>query len=168
MAGRLGYANVEFLRGRIQDLALSLDALDAWLRAHPVRSAADLARLEEVAARLRREEPLVPDACVDLVVSNCVPSLVRPEHKEPRVGEIFRVLRRGERVAVCAETDEILTRDPDAGCVIPLPARKPIPEGERALFDCSRTAPRHPRETQGEAYRLTTSASQGREPEGCC
>jgi SAM-dependent methyltransferase len=278
VAARVGYANVEFLRGRIQDLALPLDRLDEWLHAHPVRSAADLPRLDEVAARLRREEPLVPDASVDLVVSNCVLNLVHAEQKQQLIGEIFRVLRRGgriaisdivsdepvpealrndpelwsgcvsgafqegellhvleragfygiavdvwneepfqvvdgiefrsvtvtatrgkegpcyeanqaviyrgpwsevkdddghvlrrgERVAVCAKTYEILTRDPYAACVIPVPGRTPIPEAERALFDCSRAALRDPRETKGEAYRLTTTASEGCEPGGCC
>src|SRR5262249_3020015 len=38
MARKLGYDAVEFHRARIQDLALSLDALDQWLAANPVRS----------------------------------------------------------------------------------------------------------------------------------
>jgi arsenite methyltransferase len=100
VAEKVGYANVEFRRARIQDLALDLDALDAWLRAHPVRSSEDLAALEAEQERLRREAPLVADASIDLVVSNCVLNLVREEDKRALLGEIFRVLRAGGRIAL--------------------------------------------------------------------
>ncbi len=279
VAERVGHANVAFARGRIQDLALPLDALDAWLAEHPVRSAADLEACEREAERLRREQPLVPDASVDLVVSNCVLNLVRPEDKERLIREVFRVLRRGgriaisdivsdepvpealradpelwsgcvsgafheqellraledagfhaiaidawgdapfrvvdgivfrsvtvtahkgkqgpcleanqavlyrgpwrqvcdddghvlrrgERVAVCAKTYGILTSDPYADQIVALPPRVEIPEAERAPFDCSRTAPRHPRETKGLAYDATTDAASACAPGGeCC
>src|SRR2546425_1958164 len=36
VAGYLGYANVEFRKGRIQDLALDLELLDRRLREHPI------------------------------------------------------------------------------------------------------------------------------------
>ncbi len=39
VAERLGFANVEFRRGRIQDLGLDLELLDAELAARPVTSA---------------------------------------------------------------------------------------------------------------------------------
>src|SRR5262245_45093891 len=42
---RLGYHNVEFRRGRIQDLRTDLELLDDYLRDHPVASVGDLARL---------------------------------------------------------------------------------------------------------------------------
>ena len=41
VADRLGYANVQFKRGRIQDLGLDLDAIDAALSSNPVHSADD-------------------------------------------------------------------------------------------------------------------------------
>ena len=41
IAERVGYANVEFRRGHIEDLKLDLDALDAWLKDNPVKSARD-------------------------------------------------------------------------------------------------------------------------------
>jgi arsenite methyltransferase len=81
VAERLGFANTTFLRGRIQDLALDVEALDAHLSAHPVRSAEDLARLDAKIARLRRDSPLVQDESVDVVVSNCVLNLVSPGGK---------------------------------------------------------------------------------------
>jgi hypothetical protein len=77
------------------------------------------------------------------------------------------VLRRGERAAVCAKTFRILTAEPYADQIVPLPPRVEIPEPERAGFDCSRTAPRHPRETKGEAYRETLDAAACSGP-GCC
>ena len=77
VAEALGYANVQFRRARIQDLALDLDALDAWLVEHPVRGVEEVAALEEASERFRRESTLIADASVDLVVSNCVLNLVR-------------------------------------------------------------------------------------------
>jgi arsenite methyltransferase len=275
VAQRIGYANVDFRRARIQDLALDLDALDGWLRAHPVRSSDDVARLEAEQRRLRREAPLVPDASVDLVVSNCVLNLVREEDKRALVAEIFRVLRvggrialsdivsdepvpphladdpelwsgcisgafqelgllraledagfhglaladwkaepfavvegiefrsvtvtarkgkqgpcweanqavlyagpwrrvedddghvleRGVRTAVCEKTYRLLTAEPYAGQTIAVPPRTPVAEEERKGFDCSRTAPRDPRETKGRAYAETRGPCAD---SGCC
>lgn len=100
VAAALGYDNVEFLRGRIQDLELDLDGLEAWLREHPVRDVSSLAALESHREILRRQAPLVPDASVDLVISNCVLNLVREEDKSRLVREIFRVLEVGGRIAI--------------------------------------------------------------------
>jgi ubiquinone/menaquinone biosynthesis C-methylase UbiE len=279
VAERLGFANTEFRRGRIQDLALPLDALDAWLGEHPVKSATDLSALESECARLRHEAPLVADACVDIAVSNCVLNLVRPEDKRGMLHEIHRVLRpggriaisdivsdepvpeslrrdpelwsgcisgafeegeilraleeagfsglsidawseqpfrvvdgiefrsvtitgrvaddrpcfeanqavvyrgpwrevsdddghllrRGERLAVCAKTFDVLTSAPYAEHVIALEPRQEIPEAQRLPFDCSRTAPRHPRETKGDARETTTApADETCGSDSCC
>ncbi|MGH7858555.1 MAG: methyltransferase domain-containing protein, partial [Candidatus Binatia bacterium] len=99
-AERTGLANVEFRRGRIQDLALDLDRLDAELAARPVRSADDLLEAERLAERLRRETPLVEDAAVDVVVSNCVLNLVDGGDKSRLFAEIYRVLRRDGRAVI--------------------------------------------------------------------
>ncbi len=124
VAERVGYANVSFHRGRIQDLALDLDRLDAWLAQHPVSSAADLAALEAEMARLRRDEPLVASNSVDVVVSNCVLNLVRPDDKPRLSNEIHRVLRRGGRALISdivsdEDVPEALQRDPElwSGCI---------------------------------------------------
>ncbi len=100
VARALGYDNVEFRRGRIQALDLDRDALEAWLREHPVRDVPSLAAFEARKETLRRESPLVPDASVDLVVSNCVLNLVHGADKSRLVREIFRVLKVGGRVAI--------------------------------------------------------------------
>ena len=124
VAEALGYANVEFCRARIQDLALDLDALDAWLVDHPVRSVAELAALESASERFRRESTLVAEASVDLVVSNCVLNLVRESDRHQLMEEIFRVLKAGGRIAIsdivsdeCVPDD--LKADPElwSGCV---------------------------------------------------
>jgi arsenite methyltransferase len=124
VASRLGYANVEFRRGRIQDLALSMDALDAWLAANPIRGANGLAALDDAMARLRREEPLIPGGSVDIVLSNCVLNLVRPEDKRRLIEEIYRVLARDGRIAISdivsdEAVPESLRADPElwSGCI---------------------------------------------------
>jgi ubiquinone/menaquinone biosynthesis C-methylase UbiE len=274
VAEALGYENTRFVRGRIQDLALDFDRLAAWAVLHPVSDARGLQALEEEAARLRADETLIPDASVDLVVSNCVLNLVREEDRERLVSEIFRVLRvggriaisdivsdeqvpealkrdpelwsgcvsgafqerrllraleeagfhgiavdkwesqpfavvdgiefrsvtvtahkgkqgpcleanqavlyrgpwrrvedddghvfeRGVRTAVCAKTYALLEREPYAGAFVPIPPRQPVAEAERRTFDCARSAPRHPRESKGQAYRETREPGAG----SCC
>ncbi len=100
VARRIGYANVEFRRGRIQDLALDLDRLDAELVARPVDSAEAWLEAGRLAERLRADAPLVESGAVDVVVSNCVLNLVEPADKERLFAEIFRVLKRGGRAVV--------------------------------------------------------------------
>jgi arsenite methyltransferase len=273
VADRIGHANVEFRRGRIQDLALDVDRLEAWLNDHPVKSLQDLTRLDEEKDRLRREHPLVPDDSVDLIVSNCVLNLVREADKGQLIEDMFRVLKpggriavsdivsdeivpeelkkdpelwsgcisgafheldllrrlegagfygiaidkwegepfaivegiefrsvtitamkgkegpcleaghavlykgpwksvvdddghtlhRGVRTAVCAKTHRILSGEPYSGDTIGIEPHVSIPEAERKEFDCSRTEPRHPRETKGADYRVTQPAG-----ESCC
>jgi len=99
-ARRIGHANVEFRRGKIQDLALDLEKLEAWMQEHPVRTASDVLALERAAEQMRLETPLVADESVDTVVSNCVLNLVRPQDRRKLFAEIFRVLRRGGRAVI--------------------------------------------------------------------
>ena len=124
MAEKIGSQNVRFVKGKIQDLALDLETVQRWLDSSPVRSVEDLAAFEHECERLRREEPMIAGASVDVVVSNCVLNLVRPEDKEKLFAEIARVLRRGGRAVisdiVCDEdpTPAILA-DPElwSGCI---------------------------------------------------
>jgi ubiquinone/menaquinone biosynthesis C-methylase UbiE len=124
VAEALGYANVQFRRARIQDLALDLDALDAWLVEHPVRGVAELAALEKASERFRCESTLIADASVDLVVSNCVLNLVRESDRGQLMKEIFRVLKVGGRIAISdivsdERVPDDLKADPElwSGCV---------------------------------------------------
>ena len=100
VAAALGYDNVQFHRARIQDLALPLDEVDAYLKANPVRSSEDLRRFEAFQTRLRKAAPVIPDESVDVIISNCVLNLVREEDREQLFREMFRVLKRGGRVAI--------------------------------------------------------------------
>jgi SAM-dependent methyltransferase len=273
VARRVGHANVEFRRGRIQDLALDVDRLESWLGANPVRSLEDWARLEEEKTRLRRDHPLVASGSVDLVVSNCVLNLVRESDKGALFEEIYRVLRpggriaisdivsdetvpehlkqdpelwsgcvsgafqehdllrrleavgfygiaidkweeepfavvegiefrsltitarkgkegpclegghavvykgpwrevldddghrleRGVRTAVCAKTFRILTSEPYSSQTLGIEPLEPIPSEQQVVFDCRRSAPRHPRETRGGRSRTTPAPG-----DSCC
>jgi len=100
MAEVLGSERVSFLKGRIQDLALSVDALDAHLARNPVNNGDDYVALQAWENRQRQETPLIPDDSIDLVISNCVLNLVGDGEKPQLVSEIFRVLKPGGRVAI--------------------------------------------------------------------
>jgi arsenite methyltransferase len=100
VAGRLGFANVEFRKAKIQDLQLDLGRLDDYLSANPVQSSGDWLQMEEVARRLRETEPVVANDAVDVVLSNCVLNLVRQEDRRELFGEMHRVLRRGGRAVI--------------------------------------------------------------------
>ena len=124
VAENIGYANVEFRKGRIQDLGLDLTRLEAELAEHPVRTAEDLEWLGAVEEGLRSEHPLVADNSIDVVVSNCVLNLVRPGDKTQLFREIHRVLRRGGRAVisdiVCDEdVPAHMAADPElwSGCI---------------------------------------------------
>jgi ubiquinone/menaquinone biosynthesis C-methylase UbiE len=121
---KLGYHNVEFRRGKIQDLQTDLGLIDDFLAQNPVRSVADLARLEEYQTKIRRELPLIPDDSIDVIVSNCVLNLVRPEDKAALFAEMYRALKPGGRAVISdivsdEAVPEHLTHDPDlwSACV---------------------------------------------------
>lgn len=278
VAERLGYANVEFRCGLIQDLRLDLDALAVHLQSQPTRSAQEWLDLRRMEDRLRRERPLIADDSVDCVVSNCVLNLVRPQDRTQLLAELYRVLKlggrvaisdivadedvptelqgnpelwsgcisgafredlflkafedagfygvqiahrqaepwrtvegiefrsmtvtaykgkqgpcrerkqaviyrgpfkkvedddghvyyRGERMAVCDKTFELLRREPYAGLFEYVEPRIEVPRADAQSFDCRAAARRHPRETKGIDYRETTDASQCCGTDGGC
>ncbi len=278
VAERLGFDNVEFRRGRIQDLALDFDLLDQALARQPVASAEALLRAASLADELRRTRPLVADGSVDVVVSNCVLNLVDGQDKPRLFREIYRVLRsggravisdivsdepvplemqqdpelwsgcisgamtetgfleafeeagfhgirilerqrepwrtvggiefrsvtveafkgkagiclerrqavvykgpfrevvdddnhrmrRGERYAVCDKTFRLYQREPYRSSFEFIEPLEEVPLADAQPFDCSRTALRHPRETKGQDYQVTTEARPCCEPGSCC
>lgn len=124
IAERTGYANVEFRKGRIQDLALDLEALEAELKNNPVSDANGFLEAEELAEELRVKQPLVESDSVDVVVSNCVLNLVSKRNRRQMFEEIHRVLKRGGRAVisdiVCDEdVPQELQDDPElwSGCI---------------------------------------------------
>lgn len=100
MASRIGYANVDFHYGRIQDLKLDLEVVDEYLADNAIRTAEDLTRFDLFLEKARSEMPMIADESVDVILSNCVLNLVKPEDKEQMFREMFRVLKRGGRVAI--------------------------------------------------------------------
>ena len=276
---RLGYHNVEFRRGKVQDLKTNLELLDRYLKAHPVGSVADLAKLESYKNDIRNEQPLIADDSIDVIVSNCVLNLVRPNDKRQLFSEMYRVLKpggrvaisdivcdepvpehllndpnlwsacvsgafqeeeflrafeeagfhgmrvedlhsepyhtvegiefravtltaykgkegpciehnhaviyrgpwkqvvdddghtleRGARMAVCDKTFKLYSQPPYTGEFILLPPREEVPAEKARLFDCSRDHRRHPRETKGFDYTITSAGAGGCAPgSNCC
>jgi SAM-dependent methyltransferase len=278
VAQRIGYSNVEFRRGRIQDLALDLDLLEQKLSEQPVETAEGLLALQEKLEGLRRESPLVASESVDVVISNCVLNLVDNSHKKDLFNEIYRVLRRdgravisdivsdepvplamqqdeelwsgcisgaftesgfleafedaglhgirilerqrepwrvvdgiefrsvtveafkgkegpclerlqaviykgpfkavldddnhrmerGRRYAVCDKTYHLYQQEPYHELFEFVEPLEEVPVGKARAFDCSRTVLRHPKETKGEDYHVTTEAQACCEPGDCC
>jgi len=124
MSKKLGYDNVEFRKGSIQDLALDLEAFETHLEKNPIRSSSDWLEAEQHAEQLRQQQPLVADDSVDVVVSNCVLNLVGNADRHQLFSEIFRVLNRGGRAVisdiVCDEpVPEHLQNDANlwSGCI---------------------------------------------------
>jgi len=120
----LGYHNVEFRKGKIQDLALDQERLEAHLESHPVRTVEELAAVGLWQEKERRENPMIPTASIDVVVSNCVLNLVEPESKTQLFREMHRVLKKGGRVVISdivsdEDMPEHLQADPDlwSGCI---------------------------------------------------
>lgn len=124
VAENIGFSNVEFRKGRIQDLRLDLEALDGKIRNRPVSDSNGLLELESEMERLRMEQPMIEDASIDVVVSNCVLNLVDAPKKKAMFCELHRVLRNGGRAVISdIVSDEPVTsemmRDPElwSGCL---------------------------------------------------
>jgi arsenite methyltransferase len=124
VAQRIGYANVEFRKGRIQDLALDLELLDRKLKKEPVTDTASFLKADQLAEQLRVKHPLVPSDSADAVISNCVLNLVEPKLKRQLFDEIFRVLKKGGRAVISdivsdEDVPEEMQNDPElwSGCI---------------------------------------------------
>ncbi|TWT83245.1 arsenite S-adenosylmethyltransferase [Planctomycetes bacterium CA13] len=100
VAEKIGHDNVQFFKGRIQDMAIDRDIVDAFLRDNPVANEQSLREFESFLAKMRKETPMIADHSVDVVVSNCVLNLVDAAEKEKLFQEIFRVLRVGGRAVI--------------------------------------------------------------------
>ncbi|MFQ5591203.1 MAG: methyltransferase domain-containing protein [Phycisphaerae bacterium] len=109
MAERIGHANVRFIKARIQDMALDIEQAERWLQDHPITTLEAMSLFQAECARQRLEEPAVANDFADVVVSNCVLNLVRPEDSRRLFADIFRVLKRGGRVVI---SDIVCDEDP--------------------------------------------------------
>lgn len=100
VAEKVGHDNVQFFKGRIQDLAIDRDEVDRYLQANPITDESSLQKYESMISQMRRESPMIPDNSIDVVVSNCVLNLVDASEKEQLFAEIFRVLKKGGRAVI--------------------------------------------------------------------
>ncbi len=100
ISDQLGYSNIEFHCGLIQDLKLDLDRLNQELADQPVDNHSRWLELRNIEERLRRETPMIEDESVDCVISNCVLNLVRESDRCQLLQEVFRVLKRGGKAVI--------------------------------------------------------------------
>jgi arsenite methyltransferase len=178
VAERIGYANVEFRKGRIQDLAVDLELLDQQLKRSPITDAASFLAADELAEELRVKHPLVASDSIDVVISSCVLNLVEPKSKRQLFDEIFRVLKKGGRAVISdivsdEEVPEEMQHDPElwSGCVSgALTEERFLAAFENAGFYGIQILKRdvHPwRTVQGIQFRaVTTEAFKGKQ--GAC
>jgi arsenite methyltransferase len=124
ISNKLGYLNTKFIKGKIQDLKLPLDKVESLLKNNPISSLTELIAFESECDRLREEETLIKDKSIDVVVSNCVLNLVKPDDKKQLFKEIYRVLKtEGKAVIsdiICDQDVPLeMVKDPElwSGCI---------------------------------------------------
>lgn len=124
IGAEIGWHNVSFARARIQDLRTDLEVLEESLKKQPIRSVDELFQLQEALLEKFTRSPLIADESVDVIISNCVLNLVRPQDRKDLFREMHRVLKKGGRVAisdiVCDEpVPPRLQQDPElwSGCI---------------------------------------------------
>ena len=100
IGNKLGFHNVQFHKARIQDLALDVEKFEQYLQAHPVSSSDQWWATQAEADGWRREQPMIANDSIDVIVSNCVLNLVTTADRQQLFSEMMRVLRRGGRAII--------------------------------------------------------------------
>ena len=123
MIEKIGYDNVSFYKGKIQNLKLNLEILDEYLQEHPVSNLNDYQSIAQYIKYLENEMTMIKDNSIDVVISNCVLNLVSTEDKESLFREIYRVLKNGGKAVISdivsnVEVPEKLRQDENlwSGC----------------------------------------------------
>ena len=275
---RIGWNNVEFRWGRIQDLKTNLGVVESYLARKPLGSVDSYLEFEALSELICNKSPLIEDDSIDVIISNCVLNLVRSQDKKGLFKEMHRVLKKGGRIAisdivsdepvpqrlqndpklwsgcisgafeetqflkafenagfygiqidkrdekpwqtiegiefrsvtvtaykgkegqcyernqaviykgpwkqvedddnhilkrgirtaVCDKTFQIYSKEPYQNDIIRINPRKDIPLSKAALFDCSRSGERDPKETKGLKYKGNTKTTSTCSDGGCC
>ena len=97
---KIGYANVDFRCGVIQNLALDLEKFDQELAKLPGEGIENILARRRLEQTMAKQEPMIADGSIDCVVSNCVLNLVQPQDRTQLFSELFRVLKVGGRAAI--------------------------------------------------------------------
>ncbi len=100
VAERIGFDNIDFRCGQIQDLALDLDLFAQQAKEIDAATPGGAVELVTLQNQLRSQMTMIPDNSVDCVVSNCVLNLVNPSDRDQLFREINRVLRPGGLAAI--------------------------------------------------------------------
>lgn len=121
---KIGYDNVQFCKGRIQDLATDLNEVEKLLAEQNITDANTWMELNQQIRQQSRSNPMVADESVDVVLSNCVLNLVDPADRRQMIQEIHRVLKPGGRAVISdIVSDEVVPQhlkdDPElwSGCI---------------------------------------------------
>ena len=124
IADSIGWDNVNFYKGKIQDLKLDMRQFESWLHDHPVSDTNGWLLAEQQAEHLRNTQPMIADGSIDVVVSNCVLNLVNPTDRLQLFAELNRVLKPGGRAVISdivsnQPVPEILRNDAElwSGCI---------------------------------------------------
>lgn len=100
MIERIGYDNVIFHKGKIQNLKLNLEELDKYIQEHPANNLDTYQSINQYINYLENEMTMIKDNSIDVVISNCVLNLVSTEEKEALFKEIYRVLKEGGKAVI--------------------------------------------------------------------
>ncbi|MBT5073180.1 MAG: methyltransferase domain-containing protein [Kordiimonadaceae bacterium] len=100
VADRIGYSNIEFKKGNIQDLKTDMGQVDDYLKNSPVTDSASYSALQNEIQAIGANSPMIADNSIDIIVSNCVLNLVSDKEKKQLFQEMNRVLKVGGRIAI--------------------------------------------------------------------
>ncbi|MFT5302682.1 MAG: arsenite methyltransferase [Mariniblastus sp.] len=124
VAAKVGFDNVSFRAGMIQNLQLDLELYSEERRKLTADGLEAILAERALEQRLSAESPLVKSNSVDCVVSNCVLNLVQPKDRAQLFQEVLRVLKPGGRAAISdivsdEDIPEHMQNDPTlwSGCI---------------------------------------------------
>jgi len=100
VAERIGYSNIEFKKGNIQDLKTDMGLVDDYLKNNQVMDSTSYNALQNEIQAIGEKSPMIADNSIDIIVSNCVLNLVSDKEKKQLFEEMHRVLKVGGRIAI--------------------------------------------------------------------